>query len=99
MTVYIGDPALPNTRLCYIVQGNRLDPPRFSPKKFGTDDPQAYEFDWLTDGYAKDMSSTGQYNIRFRVYSQERKEAGDKAPMVTRQLLRLYDMVSHKYQI
>ncbi|HZH97791.1 MAG TPA: hypothetical protein VEX38_02365, partial [Fimbriimonadaceae bacterium] len=44
--VYPGDPSKPTTRIGYLIRTNRLDPPKASPKKFGTPG-QPFEFEWL----------------------------------------------------
>lgn len=75
---------------------NRLEPAKLSPKRFG--DVQ-WEFDWLTQGYTKLASTDQQWVARFRVYSQERKQSGDKAPMVARMALRMWDRLYHRLNI
>ena len=94
---FLGEPNDPKTHLSYAVDTERLDPPKYSPKKFGTDDPQPFEFDWIAAGYVR-LPERQIYNLRFRVYSQERKAQGDRQPMVTRMLLRMWDILSRDYQ-
>lgn len=75
---------------------NRLDPAKLSPKRFGE---VHWEFDWLTQGYTKLSPSDQQWVARFRVYSQERKQTGDKGPMVARMALRMWDRLYHRLHI
>lgn len=84
-----------NSRVSYAVANERLDPPKYSPKKFGANDPQPFEFDWLVAGYGKMPS--GNNALRFRVFSQERKAEGDPAPAVCRMLLQIWDLMYRKY--
>ena len=86
--VTIGDPTLPTTRLGYSFSDTKLPEPKLSPKLFG-DPPQPYQFEWLVGGSGK---VDGGFKRRFNVYAQERKETGDKAVLVVRQLLRMWDM-------
>lgn len=65
-----------------------FDPPRTSPKSFGTP-PQPWLFPWLTSGWVF-TGREGTLSLRFRVYSQERKAANDDAEMVTRMLTALW---------
>jgi hypothetical protein len=88
---YIGDPSLATTHIALYTRQARLDPPKYSPKKFGKDDPQPYEFDWLTAGYGR-LEGDHALRMRVRVFSQERKGTGDKAPSVARMLMRLWDL-------
>lgn len=67
-----------------------LPTPKLSPKKFGVD-KIAGEFDWLSAGYVRTRTGP-QFELRFRVYSQERKQVVDTAFEVNRMLLRLWDM-------
>lgn len=73
---------------------NRLDPPKRSPKRFQNNEP--WEFDWVSQGYATLQPDDKQSALRFRVFSQERKQSGDKAPMVARMALRMWDRVYHR---
>lgn len=66
-----------------------LDPSKKSPKLFGTP-PQRWEFPWLVQGYVR-TPGAAQYGLRFRVYSQNRKEKNDQAPQVARMLTALWD--------
>lgn len=86
--VYMGDPALPTTRLSYSMTADKLPQPKLSPKLFG-DPPQPFQFEWLVSGAGKVNDAMA---ARFLVFSQERKANGDKAVFVMRQLLRMWDM-------
>jgi hypothetical protein len=66
-----------------------LQPAKKGPKTFG-ENKIPFEFDWITWGFVK--SGTGEeHELRFRVYSQERKAENDAAFNVTRMMLRLWD--------
>jgi hypothetical protein len=67
-----------------------LSEPRLSPKTFG-DNRVRYEYDWITWGLAR-LGNSEQFDLRFRVYSQERKADGDTAIAVTRMMLRLWEL-------
>lgn len=88
---YIGDPESPNTRLAQYIRDTKLTESKKSPQKFG-DPPTPFEFEWLVSGLGR---TTGLNNpaflLRFRVFSQQRRQEGDLAPLVTRQLLRMWD--------
>jgi hypothetical protein len=96
-TVGISSESSAYPHLSYSVRNQRLDPPRYSPKKFGTDDPQPYEFDWVIAAMAKYTEGL-QPVLRFRVYSQEKKSEGDRAPVVTRMLLQLWKLAQTRYR-
>ena len=65
------------------------DPAKKSPKKFGPQQVR-WEFPWVVQGYVR-PEGMDQYAIRFRVYSQDRKEKDDKAPMIARMLTAIWD--------
>ena len=94
---YLGDPSLPGTHLMYMVRLNRLEPPKYSPKKFGQD-PEPYEFDYEIDGYGKKSDADTKLDLRFRVFSQDRKEEGDVSPMAAQMLLHLWDLNYKKFK-
>ncbi len=71
---------------------------KLSPKKFG-DPAIAWEFPWVISGFVTDPAVPGQQNLRFRVYSQERKAKDDRAPMVARMLLRLWELNQKRLQL
>jgi hypothetical protein len=93
----LGDPDKPSTHLLFYVHLDRSNPPKYSPKKFGTDDPEPYEFDWEIEGLAKKHDSD-PFEMRFHVYSQEYKPDGDIAPQVMRMLLHLWDLNYRKFK-
>lgn len=64
-----------------------LDPARKSPKKFGAN-AVPWEFDWLTAGYLL-QPQFNQFNLRIRVYAQEKREKDDLGPRVARMLTSL----------
>jgi hypothetical protein len=86
-------------RLMYKVNVNRLEPPKLSPKKFG-DPPVQWQFDWLCAAYGPDTTGlTQNKELVVRVYSQEHKAEGDKAPLVCRMALRLWDMNATRLRV
>lgn len=90
--VYLGDPALPSTRLSFTMWEDKLPEPKLSPKSFG-DPPVPYQFEWLVAGAGRPKE---QYEARFLVFSQERKATGDKAQLVVRQMLRQWGYLFEK---
>jgi hypothetical protein len=96
--VYLGDPKLPETHTMFLELMNRRKPAKYSPKKFGGSDAEPYEFDWEIDGYGKHFNADTKMDLRFRIFSQERKESGDVAPMVAQMLLRLWDLDFKKFK-
>lgn len=71
------------SRLLVMTPQSKLNPPKLSPK-------QKWLFEWQSAGYAERPQPPGKH-LRFRVFSQLRREQGDLAPQVARTLLRLYD--------
>lgn len=69
-------------RLMLSVPDEKLDPPKASPRN-------GWLFEWVVNAYGKQPN--GAFALRFRVFSQERREEGDRAPLVARMLLRLWD--------
>lgn len=94
---YLGDPKDPATNIALFSRIGRLDPPKFSPKKFGTENPQPFEFDWLDCGYGR-LPGDPTYRLRVRVFSQQRK-ADNKAASVARMMMRLWDMNLKRFLI
>ncbi len=62
----------------------KKSPLKFPPNK------KSYEFEWLTEGYARAWKSTNEPQLRFRVFSQDRKVHGDLAIQTANLLLRLW---------
>lgn len=62
----------------------KQSPLRFPPNK------KPYEFEWLTEGYVRAWKSTNDSQLRFRVFSQERKVHSSLAIQTTQLLLRLW---------
>lgn len=74
-----------------------LSPPKLSPRAFG-DPPLKWEFEWLTAAYASENAAARR--LRFRVYSQDRKDGPhDSARLAGKFLLRLYDRVRGTYEL
>jgi hypothetical protein len=71
------------------VEMTPLERSRLSPKKFGNP-PRPWEFPWLARGFVK-TPGAAQYALRFRVYSQDRKEKDDRAQMVVRMMTALWE--------
>lgn len=61
----------------------RLETPKISPK-------HKWEFDWLVEGVASPEPKSNLFSPRVRVYSQERKAFDDKALVVGRIAMRLW---------
>lgn len=66
-----------------------LDVAKRSPLKFPPQN-QPYEFEWLTEGYAHAWKSSQEPQLRFRVFSQDRKVHDQLAPATTQFLLKLW---------
>lgn len=79
------------------VREDPLSPPRFSPKKFGQN-RQPWEFDFLITGFGY-IPEVKRYQLRFRVYSQERKRQNDRATMASRMLMTLWDDVHRRVNL
>jgi len=88
--IYVGDPDLPTTHVAMFINDDRLAPPKLSPKKFG-EPGMPFEFEWAVTGMGR-RSMPGNFDARCRVYSQERKEKGDIAPGVAREMMQLWAM-------
>ena len=71
------------------IMGDPLDPPKLSPKKYAPRN-EKWEFPWLTSGFVQ--VDQGQYVLRFRVFSQDRKP-DDAASKVARMSLRLWEQL------
>ncbi|RYG31655.1 hypothetical protein EON81_22410 [bacterium] len=78
------------------MNGKRVGGPKFSPRSFGTP-PRKLEFEWLTAGFVEGIEGPEQRDLRFRVYSQTRKETGDPSFNVMRMLLRLWSTTRYEY--
>ncbi len=66
-----------------------LDVAKRSPLKFPPQN-KPYEFEWLTEGYAHAWKSSADPQLRFRVFSQDRKVHDELAPSTTQFLLKLW---------
>jgi hypothetical protein len=77
-------------RFAYVqVIGDPMDPPKLSPRKYPPLN-EKWEFPWLTSGFVQ--ADGGQYMLRFRVFSQDRKP-DDVASKVARMSLRLWEQL------
>lgn len=94
---FLGDIKDPKTNLAFSVPQDRLDPPKFSPQKFGDSDPQPYEFDWEVLGYGRIPTDT-EFKEKFRVFTQIPTTQKNPAPSVARMLLRLWDMNYRRFK-
>ncbi len=77
--------------LTVIQRGDRLEPPKTSPKG-------KLAFDWIVAAYG-DSPVPGQQKLRFRVFSQERRSENDKAMPVARMLVHLWDFNSKRLKL
>lgn len=66
-----------------------LVPAKKSPLKF-TEKNIPFEFEWLIEGFGQSWASTPEPQLRFRIFSQDRKVHQELAPSVTKTLLRLW---------
>ncbi len=87
------DPSTGELNALVIQKHDRLDPPKLSPRKF---DGKQWEFDWLTSGYGKTVAGTK--DIKFRIFSQERKADKDVAMSVALMDMRMWQLLTHKYK-
>jgi hypothetical protein len=62
----------------------KKSPLKFPPNK------KPFEFEWLTEGYVRAWKSTNDPQLRFRVFSQDRKVHAEQAVSTTQLLLRLW---------
>ena len=62
----------------------KKSPLKFPPNK------KPYEFEWLTEGFVRAWKSTNEPQLRFRVFSQDRKVHGDLSVQTAQFLLRLW---------
>ncbi len=67
--------------------GDKLNPPKLSPKAFGSP-KQQWSFDWRTAVYGAEGK---QEPIRFVIFSQEQNSGNNRAPKVARMLERLWE--------
>src|SRR5689334_1901262 len=90
----LADPLTGEANGLVVQKSERLDPPKHTPK---TIDGKKWEFDWLTTGFAK-PTATNPLDLRFRVYSQERKVDSDVAQSVAMMDVRMWQLLNHKYK-
>jgi len=95
LTMELRDPNTGETSALALQRSERLEDPKLSPKVF---DGKKWEFDWLTAGYGLPVAN-GQMELRFRIYSQERKPGKDIALEVAAMDLRMWQLLNHKYKI
>jgi hypothetical protein len=80
-------PAAPRLRVSSNM--SPLASPKLSTKEF---DKQRWEFDWLVACYGTLDPEASQLALKFRIFSQERLDEGDRAEMAGRMLMRLWEM-------
>ncbi|MBS1701208.1 MAG: hypothetical protein JST12_06075 [Armatimonadetes bacterium] len=66
-----------------------LEVAKLSPLKFPPEN-KPFAFEWLTEGYGHAWTPTDEYQLRFRVFSQDRKVHDELAPTTARLLLNLW---------
>lgn len=100
MTV-IGDPDALTTRLQYYVPNARLEPPKKSPQLFQVgDEKKPFEYPYQVGGYGRiNPEKNPSFNLRFRIFSQDRKEHETLAPLAARMLLQIWDLNIRKIKI
>ncbi|MBV6458972.1 MAG: hypothetical protein HONBIEJF_02111 [Fimbriimonadaceae bacterium] len=71
----------------------KIEPPKISPK-------HDWQFEWLVNVLLRPTDQDGEpYRARFRIFSQERKQEGDRAQMVAVMLARLWDFNIQRMRI
>jgi hypothetical protein len=70
----------------------RLEQPKVSPK-------HNWLFEWVTSGVSRESVEEKQLQLRIRIFSQQKKEENDPAPMVARMALRMWDYNVRKLRI
>ena len=79
-------------RIMVIQNLERLDPPKISPK-------HKWMFEWICSGLGKASASDTQYQLRVRVFAQQKKEENDPGPMVARMAMRLWDYNLNRFNL
>ncbi len=91
------EPGKAPSRLMLAESYEKLDPPKVSPK-------QKWLFEWVVKGYVQTQPGSPQRALRMRIFSQEHRTFDDKAPMVARMAMRLWELnyftlrMDHAYQ-
>jgi hypothetical protein len=62
----------------------RIDPPRLSPK-------HKWAFEWAASGFGRLTKEDTQFELKVRVFAQQRRETNDPGGMVARMAMRLWD--------
>jgi hypothetical protein len=88
------DPNTGESNVEVIQRAARLDTPKLSPQALKG---VHWEFDWLTSTYAG-ITGTGQKDLRFCVYSQERGPGMDTAMRVAIMDGRMWQLLHQKYK-
>lgn len=91
----LNDPFSGEENVMLLQRTAALDPPKLSPQ---TSSGKKWEFDWITSVYAK-LPGVEKMEVRFRVFSQDRKPENDLAMGVATMDGRLWQLVNHKYKI
>src|SRR5689334_971225 len=92
VAVQLTDPLTGQQNALIEQKWTRLDTPEVSPKTF---DGKHWEFDWQTTGFTK-SAKPDQFDLRFRVFSQERQPNNDVALNVAMMDLRMWQLLYHK---
>lgn len=103
--MHLVEPGNKPSRLAVYIREVPLDPPKFSPRKFG-EPAEPWQFDWLASAFGPEDDApvdpaTGQKQarIRFRVYSQIKKRDYDYTVLIARQGIRMWDVLYNKYRV
>lgn len=83
--LYLPNPGFERPRLLLHIPTERMEVPKFAPKH-----PE-WQFDWITSVLGDAEGEPFQYELRFRVFAQERRKANDKGESVGRLLGRLWE--------
>lgn len=74
-----------------LIKGDPLEPPKLSPRRFPPTN-ERWEFDWLVSAYG--VVEEGKNDLRFRIFSQERKEPRvDQAQFAGRMAMRMWSLL------
>ncbi len=94
-------PDSPDNRLRYYIPNDRLKTDKNSPMKFKNAEGEMvpYKFPFLIAGYGRLGPNDPQFNMKFRIFSQDRKTHEELSPKVVRMLLQIWDLNMRRLQI
>ncbi len=83
--MYLPNPDGPDARVLLNILLERLEPAKIAPKH------PDWIFEWVTSALCDLPGEPRQFELRFRVFAQERREKNDKGERVARMLARLWE--------